>query len=142
MAKLSKERYLVLSVDDSQEDALNIQLALSEKQRLNFIGSFADGQTLATHIAGQGSLERIKFAMPDLLQLDLLMSRKGFEIVEWLQNQPFEDVVVFVLPPAGKKKSRSSSAHAAAVTLPPEAAVKPQPVDLVNLLEHYLSRES
>ena len=39
MAKLSSEKYLVLMVDDSEDDCLLIRRAIGKADRLRFIGS-------------------------------------------------------------------------------------------------------
>src|SRR5712671_6415769 len=99
MAKLSKEKYLVLMVDDSADDCLLIKMAVSNAQRLRFIGNVADGEELVGYLQGTGEYaDRIRFPLPDMLLLDLKMPRKdGFEVLQWLQTQPFEDMVVVVL---------------------------------------------
>jgi len=142
MAKLSKERYLVLSVDDSREDSLKIQLAFSEKQRSCLLGSFVSGENVASNISDPAGPARNKFPTPDMIQLDALMSRKGFEIVEWLQNQPFEDVVVIILPRPGQNEScvTSLQTNAAAVPLA-NIAGSSTSIDLANLLEQYFQRQ-
>src|ERR1043166_4648842 len=99
MAKLSKEKYLVLMVDDSEDDCLLIKMAVSKADRLRFIGSVSDGEELVSYLTGKDVYsDRERFPLPDMLLLDLKMPRKnGFEVLEWLQSQPFKDMVVVVL---------------------------------------------
>ena len=99
MAKLSKEKYLVLMVDDSEDDCLLVKIAIGKADRLSFIGTVADGEELVAYFQGDGEYaDRVKFPIPDLLLLDLMMPRKnGFEVLEWLQSQPFDDLIVVVL---------------------------------------------
>ena len=142
MAKLSKERYLVLSVDDSGEGSLKIQLALTEKQRSCFLGSFASGANVASNISEPGEPAQIEFPMPDMTQLDALMARKGVEIVEWLQTQPFEDVVVVVLPGPGQRDGCTTTLRSTAATVPTaNISGNSASVDLANLLEQYFQRQ-
>ena len=49
-----------------------------------------DGEQAIAYLAGQGAFaNRDEYPLPDLLLLDLKMPRKsGFEVLEWLQNQP------------------------------------------------------
>src|ERR1041385_5328089 len=99
MAKLSKEKFLVLMVDDSDDDCLLIKMAVSKADRLRFIGSVSDGEELVSYLTGKDVYsDRERFPLPDMLLLDLKMPRKnGFEVLEWLQSQPFENMVVVVL---------------------------------------------
>jgi len=99
MAKLSSERYLVLMVDDSEDDCLLIRRAIGNTDRLRFIGSVSDGEELVSYLSGKDAYgDRKRFPLPDMLLLDLKMPRKnGFEVLEWLQSQPFENMVVVVL---------------------------------------------
>src|ERR1044072_4367046 len=99
MAKLSNEKYLVLMVDDSEDDCLLIKMAIGKAQRLRFIGSVSDGEELVSYMTGTNEYQdRQRCPLPDMLLLDLKMPRKnGFEVLEWLRSQPFENMVVVVL---------------------------------------------
>ncbi len=98
MASLSKDRYLVLFVDDSRPDCLFVRLAVGESERLNFIGDVCNSTDSMTSV--QGAEEpSVKIPWADLLQMDFLMPRRrGVEVLDWLQSQPFKDLVVMVLP--------------------------------------------
>src|SRR5438552_13834791 len=64
MAKLSSEKYLVLMVDDSQDDCLLIKTAIGKADRLRFIGSVSDGEELVSYLAGKddyGDRQRFPF---------------------------------------------------------------------------------
>src|SRR5690242_4949679 len=99
MAKLAKEKYLVLLVDDAAHDCLSVKLPDVEGGRLNFIGSISDGHDMIAHLqqpddCGEGAC----VPLSDLLLLGLMMPRQeGFGVVQWLQSQPFEGVTVVVL---------------------------------------------
>jgi len=99
MAKAAKEKYLVLMVDDSEDDCLLVKMAMNKADRLRFIGSVPDGEELMSYLSGKNEYgDRVRFPVPDMLLLDLKMPRKnGFEVLKWLQSQPFEDMVVVVL---------------------------------------------
>src|SRR5262249_18276421 len=106
MAKLAQEKFLVLMVDDSEDDCLLIKMAMSRTSRLRFIGSVSDGEELVEYMTGKGKYsDREQFPLPDMLLLDLMMPRKnGFEVLEWLRGQRFEDLVVVVL--SGSEQSQ------------------------------------
>ena len=99
MPKPAEERFLVLMVDDSEDDCLLLKMALSRTDRLHFIGSLPDGEELVSYLTGKGKYsDREQYPVPDMLLLDLMMPRKnGFEVLEWLRAQPFEEMVVVVL---------------------------------------------
>lgn len=54
MAKLSKEEYLVLMVDDAEDDCLLIKMAIGKADHLRFIGSVSDGEELVSYLTGNG----------------------------------------------------------------------------------------
>src|SRR3954470_19860626 len=61
MAKLAKEKFLVLLVDDSEDDCLLLKLAVSRAERLHFLGSVGDGEEIVAYLNGVG-----KYADRDL----------------------------------------------------------------------------
>ena len=142
MAKLSKERYLVLTVDDSKDNALQIQLALSPQQRRSFIGTFADGNGFLPDLAEKAYSGQTKLSLHDMAQIDALMSQRGAEVIEWLQNQPFEDVVVVVLPTAEQDadciRVMPKTVSVAPPANPPRNSTS---LDLVKLLDQYFDRQ-
>ena len=99
MAKLSEEKFLVLMVDDSEDDCLLLKMAFKRTNRLHFIGSLSDGEELVSYLAGKGKYsDREQYPMPDMVLLDLMMPRKnGFEVLEWLREQRFGEMLVVVL---------------------------------------------
>jgi len=140
MAKLSKENYLVLMVDDSADDCLLIKMALGKAERLSFIGSVADGDELVAYLHGHGPFaDRIRFPIPDLLLLDLVMPRKnGFEVLEWLQSQPFDNLIVVVLSGSDQKEDISRAMELGADHFHPKTPDSKRRLELVKLLEQYL----
>jgi CheY-like chemotaxis protein len=142
MAKLSKERYLVLMVDDSEDDCLLIKMALGKAERLSFIGSVSDGDELVAYFQGDGPYaDRIRFPLPDLLLLDLMMPRRnGFQVLEWLQSQPFDDMVVVVLSGSEQPEDVRRAIDLGADHFHGKYADTRKRLELVKLLEQYLVR--
>src|SRR6266704_948416 len=143
MAKLSKEKYLVLMVDDSEDDCLLIKIAVGKAERLSFIGSVADGEELVAYFQGEGQYaDRVRFPLPDLLLLDLKMPRKnGFEVLEWLQSQPFENIVVVVLSGSEQQDDVTRAMNLGAHHYHVKRADSHQRSELIKMLEQYLTRD-
>lgn len=98
MATLAKERFLVVLVEETDWDCLSIQLPPAQGPRLSFLGSISDGQDLIACLKQSGESERAPVPLSDLLSLGLMLPRQdGFEMVRWLQSQPFEGLTVVVL---------------------------------------------
>jgi CheY-like chemotaxis protein len=98
MAKLAKEKFLVLLVDDAGSDCLSIQLPEAQGRHLSFMGNMSDGHDLIACLRKTAEAERVPVLLSDLLLLGLLLPRKdGFEVLRWLQSQPFEGLTVVVL---------------------------------------------
>src|SRR5215468_4192600 len=98
MAKLSKEKYLILIVEDSENCRL-IRIAMSDAGRVQFIGCVSDEKELVACLQGRGKFaDQVRLPIFDLLSLELLAPRStGFEVLDWLQTQPFDDLIVVVL---------------------------------------------
>jgi CheY-like chemotaxis protein len=142
MAKLSNEKYLVLMVDDSEDDCLLIRRALGKADRLRFIGSVSDGEELVSYLTGKDEYsDRQRFPLPDMLLLDLKMPRKnGFEVLEWLQSQPFENIVVVVLSGSEQSEDVTKAMTLGAHHYHVKHADSNQRAELIKMLEQYLTR--
>jgi len=140
MAKLANEKFLVLMVDDSEDDCLLIKMAMSRNDRLHFIGSVSDGEELVHYMTGQGQYaDRERFPLPDMLLLDLMMPRKnGFEVLEWLRGQPFKDMVVVVLSGSEQSQDVQKAIALGADHYHSKEASPARRNDLIKTLEEYL----
>ena len=143
MAKQSKEKYLVLMVDDSEDDCLLVKMAIGKADRLSFIGSVSDGEEMVAYFQGEGAYaDRIRFPLPDLLLLDLMMPRKnGFEVLKWLQTQPFEDMVVVVFSGSEQPEDLKEAIELGADHFHTKRADAHTRLEWVKLLEQYLLKE-
>ena len=77
MARLDREKHLVLMVDDSEDDCLQLRITLGKSDRMRFIGSVSDGEELLWYMKGEGKyVDRDKYPLPDKLVLDLALPQK------------------------------------------------------------------
>jgi CheY-like chemotaxis protein len=99
MARAAKEKFLVLLVDDSDDDCLLVSLALQKSPRLQLLEPLRDGDEAIAYLSGAGKYaDRARYPFPDMLLLDLKMPRvNGFEVLRWLQTQSFKDLLIVVL---------------------------------------------
>jgi CheY-like chemotaxis protein len=143
MAKKATEKFLVLMVDDSDNDCLMIQMAMSEAERLRFIGSVPNGEEVMAYMKGAGKYsDRNNFPMPDMMLLDLNMPRKsGFEVLEWLKSQPFDDMVVVVLSGSEKPEDAKKALELGANMYQSKSTNPGKRLELVKVLEQYLTRD-
>lgn len=143
MAKRAIEKYLILMVDDSEDDCLLLKMAVSRAERLHFIGSVSDGEELVAYLNGAGKYaDRDKYPLPDMLLLDLMMPRKnGFEVLEWLRGQPFKDMVVVVLSGSDQPEDSRKALELGADHFHTKEASPKKRSELVKFLEEYLTKE-
>ena len=143
MARLAKEKFLVLMVEDSQKDRLLLRIALSKNERSHFIGSISDGQELLGYMRGEGKYaDREKYPLPDKMLLDMEVPRQeGFEVVEWLRGQPFEDMVVVVFHGSERVQGIDKAVAVGTDFFPARTAHGLTQQNLVKLLEEYLSHK-
>lgn len=141
MAEVANEKFLVLMVDDSEDDCLLLKMALSRTSRLRFIGSLSDGEELVSYLSGKGKYsDREKFPLPDMLLLDLMMPRKnGFEVLEWLRGQPFEEMVVVVLSGSDQAQDIQRAMALGADHFHRKEGSPVKRLELVKILEGYLT---
>jgi CheY-like chemotaxis protein len=94
-----RQSYFVLVADDSADDRLFLQHALSRAERLETVAEVIDGAQAIAYLNGDGHYsDRRKHPLPHLLLLDLQMPVKdGFAVLEWLQERYIANLTVVVL---------------------------------------------
>jgi CheY-like chemotaxis protein len=99
MTQIPELKHAVLLIDDSEDDRLFMRRALHQNRRLTVVGEVCDGEEAVAYLGGEGVYaNRAEHPFPDVLLLDLKMPRKtGFEVLEWLQTQAFQDLMVIVV---------------------------------------------
>jgi len=141
MAKLAEHKYLVMMVDDSEDDCLLFKMALSKAERLRFLGSLSDGEEAVAYLGGAGKYsDRERYPLPDLLLLDLMMPRKdGFEVLAWLRGQQLQDLIVVVLSGSDQPQDIEKALALGAHHYHTKEASPRKRLELVKLLEEYLT---
>lgn len=80
----------ILLVEDDPNDVLLIRRALRRATIPNPIEVVSDGEAAVAYLAGRGTYaDRTAHPLPALMLLDLKLPRRsGFEVLEWLRQQP------------------------------------------------------
>jgi CheY-like chemotaxis protein len=81
---------VILVAEDRDEDLFMLQRAFSQLGVDTPVQYLRNGEEAIAYLKGQGRFaNRDEFPMPTVLLLDLKMPRKnGFEVLEWIQQQP------------------------------------------------------
>jgi len=90
----------ILVAEDSADDVLILQKALSQSFIRPQLFVVKDGQECIDYLNGSGVYaDRAQHSFPDLLLLDLTMPRKnGFQVLEWIRSRPgFKNLPVVIL---------------------------------------------
>ncbi len=80
----------ILHVEDDENDILLLRLAFKEAGIDNPVRIVNDGEEAISYLAGLGPFaDRKEYPLPGLVLLDLKLPRKsGFEVLEWIRDQP------------------------------------------------------
>jgi CheY-like chemotaxis protein len=99
MATSLHPRYLAVLADDSEDDALLLELAFQRLEHFRLVRRAMDGRQTIAYLRGEGEFsDRDKHPLPQLLFLDLRMPRgDGFDVLRWLRGQSFSELLVVVL---------------------------------------------
>ena len=139
--KNTQTSYSVLLADDSENDRALIREALRTHPKLSLVGEARDGTEVISFLSrARAGIDPHKHPEPDLLLLDLRMPRKtGYEVLEWLQQQAFKNMLVVVLAgstlPEDYSKSLALGAHAYYVKFPQREARMEMIRSIETLLE-------
>ncbi len=124
----------ILVAEDELGDALLLQRAF-QKARVNAPIYFArDGQQVLDYLQGKPPFENpVEYPLPSLLLLDLSLPRvSGFEILEWLREQPGLKHLLVVVLSASERPQDISQAYALGAN---SYVFKPQdPDELVQIV--------
>jgi len=81
----------ILLAEDDPDDVLITQIAFRKARLANPLEVVRDGEEAIAYLKGEGAYaDRARYPFPALLLLDLEMPKvDGFEVLEWLREQPF-----------------------------------------------------
>ena len=137
-----KKTYAVLMADDSPDDRFFLRRAMDDCSRFTAVGEVEDGSEAIAYLKGEGEFaDRSRYAMPDLLLLDLKMPRAtGFDVLQWLQNESFPTLTVAVLSgsvlDSDKEHCRRLGAHAYFTKCASISQIKAMLREVESLLDH------
>jgi CheY-like chemotaxis protein len=140
MAKAIKENYLVLLVDDSDDDRLFMRMAFRSSLKLTIVAEVSNGEEAMAYLTGSGAYsDRQKFPFPDLVLLDLKMPRfNGFEVLSWLKTQSFPNLKVVVLSGSLLSEDVANTLKLGADAYHVKAASRPEQEQIVQNIEQML----
>jgi CheY-like chemotaxis protein len=87
---MTMQESTILLADDDQNDVFFMKRCFEKARLLNPLPLVNDGDQAIQYLQGEGIYaDRSRYPFPILLLLDLRMPRKnGFEVLEWLRQQP------------------------------------------------------
>jgi CheY-like chemotaxis protein len=144
VARAAKEKYLVLMVDDSDEDYLLVKLAMKKTERLQLLPQLFNGDEAIAYLSGQGKYGgRNQHPFPDLLLLDLKMpGLSGFDVLKWIKPQLFEDLVVVVFSGSSERTDMTTALELGAHYYQQKQVDYNDQTKALQQLEFYLVRNS
>ena len=107
-------RPVILLVDDNPHDVVLIRLAFRRVGIIDTIHLVKDGGEAMRYIKGEGPYtDRHQFPIPTLVLLDLKMPQtSGFEVLEWIRQQPKLSNVLVVVMSGSKNDEDIERAYA------------------------------
>lgn len=87
---MNRRDSLILLVEDDQYDRLLLQRAFRKAGIANPLQFITDGEAAVQYLAGDDPYaDRDRYPLPTIVLLDLKLPRKsGFEVLQWLRQQP------------------------------------------------------
>lgn len=109
----SVSRPVILLVDDNPHDVVLIRLAFRKVGIIDTIHLVKDGNEAMGYIKGEGTYaDRHHYPVPTLVLLDLKMPQaNGFDVLEWIRQQPELNQVVIVVMSGSKDDTDISKCY-------------------------------
>jgi len=140
---MAKEIFLVLLVDDSDDDRLFVRRALCKNRKFVVVGELCDGEAAIAYLAGEGEFSnREKFPFPDVIMLDLKMPKKtGHEVLEWLQAHRLGKLHTVVLSGSDLPEDITRSRNLGADAYFKKEALEEEQQAMIAEMEKLLSKQ-
>lgn len=108
-----KSRTLILHVEDTEEDVALLQFAFRRAQIDTPVHVASDGQQAIDYLAGNDLYaDRRTYPLPCLVLLDLKLPHKtGFQVLEWIRQQPALDGVAVIVLSASVNETDIAQAY-------------------------------
>lgn len=141
---MTAKKIPVLIADDSEDDQFFFRRAIGTLEKLEIVGSVADGDALVAYLSGaRDYADRTRFPLPELLLLDLQMpKRSGFEVLEWLKERGQSERLTVVIVSGSTREDDIRRALALGADY---YQAKPSNVgswtDMLKTIEFYASRQ-
>jgi CheY-like chemotaxis protein len=103
----------ILLADDDDNDALLLEMAFAKAGVDQKLTRVKDGAELIQYLNGEGDYtDHARFPLPCLLLLDLKMPYKnGFEVLEWIREQPTHKHLIVAVLTASKAETDTRKAY-------------------------------
>jgi CheY-like chemotaxis protein len=90
MSNLSPAQYVILLVDDRDDDLMVIKRAFTKARILNPLHAVTSGEEAIAYLCGEGKYSnRAEYPLPELILLDLKMpGLSGFDVLRWIRQHP------------------------------------------------------
>jgi len=90
MSNLSPAQYVILLVDDRDDDLMVIKRAFAKARILNPLQTATSGEEAIAYLCGEGKYSnRAEYPLPELILLDLKMpGLSGFDVLRWVRQHP------------------------------------------------------
>ncbi|HLY11960.1 MAG TPA: response regulator [Planctomycetota bacterium] len=101
--------FLILMVEDEEDQVLLTKLALEKANLVNPLRIISDGESAIAYLAGKGSFsDRTANPLPSLVLLDLKLPRLGgLGVLQWIRSQPsLQNLPVVILTASINPKDR------------------------------------
>lgn len=125
----------ILLVEDNEDDAFFMKLALKDAEITNPLQWVEDGQQAIDYLAGTGKYtDRAKYPLPMVVFLDLKLPLKtGHEVLQWIRLQPqFAKLPVMVLTSSSEPVDLNRSYQLGANTFMVKPPTAEQILDLAQ----------